>query len=98
MIWMSTMVFWIVRPCELIGGKQSFGGTYNLHLQGCFYFSHKCKLFKLLKNLISGYSILHLDSAKFQQSEASDIKNIKLSLHGQSAASGSRKKPTFQEP
>jgi hypothetical protein len=30
---MSTVVFWVVTQCCLVGGYQSFEGTYRLHLQ-----------------------------------------------------------------
>jgi hypothetical protein len=29
---LSVVVFWVVTPCDLIGGYQRFGGTYRLHL------------------------------------------------------------------
>jgi hypothetical protein len=27
------LIFWVVTPCELVGGYQRFGGTYYIHLQ-----------------------------------------------------------------
>jgi hypothetical protein len=31
---MPLVVFWVVTPCEIVGGDQRFGGTYCLPLQG----------------------------------------------------------------
>jgi hypothetical protein len=33
----TTIVFWVMTPCSLVGGHQRFGGIYCLHLQvdGC---------------------------------------------------------------
>jgi hypothetical protein len=28
------MVFWVVTPCDFVGGYQRFGGTYRFHFQG----------------------------------------------------------------
>jgi hypothetical protein len=40
-IW--TVVFWVVTPCNLVGGYQRFGGTYRAHLQGICTFSNLWK-------------------------------------------------------
>jgi hypothetical protein len=31
---MSMLVFWVIKPCGLVGRYQHFGGTYCLHRQG----------------------------------------------------------------
>jgi hypothetical protein len=32
-VWMSMLVLWVVTPSGLVGGYQSFGGTFCLNLQ-----------------------------------------------------------------
>jgi hypothetical protein len=31
---MTMLLFWVVKPCKLVGRHQCFGETYCIHLQG----------------------------------------------------------------
>jgi hypothetical protein len=45
------LIFWVVKPCGLVGRYQRFGGTYCLHLQRWNHFSPKDRDSMFLRNV-----------------------------------------------
>jgi hypothetical protein len=46
---MSIVVFWVVKPCDLVGDYKCFGGTYRLRLPGVTTQNNKISIFTVMR-------------------------------------------------